>query len=104
MTPIRAVWQIASKDYACDACAAWHRSGVRVARGSGDNPTTAEASVELLGIDEGRAGRTPDGEGAAVRALRLKRGSALRVSEGSRAARRRAFDTPASSHPTFTDP
>ena len=27
MTPIRAVWQIASKDYACDACAAWHRSG-----------------------------------------------------------------------------
>lgn len=27
MTPIRAVWQIASKDYACDACAAWQRSG-----------------------------------------------------------------------------
>lgn len=27
MTPIIAVWQIASKDYDCDACAAWHRSG-----------------------------------------------------------------------------
>lgn len=27
MTPLRATWQIASKDYACDACAAWHRSG-----------------------------------------------------------------------------
>ncbi len=72
----------ALKDSAAGAVTALQRSGVTVVMITGDQPRTAEAVAERLGIDDVMAEVLPDGKAEAVRALRRRHGSVAFVGDG----------------------
>ncbi len=60
------------KDSAADAVRSLHDLGLRIIMLTGDNERTARTVAERLGIDECRAGVTPEGKHAIVAALRAE--------------------------------
>ncbi|MGF1552704.1 MAG: heavy metal translocating P-type ATPase [Paracoccaceae bacterium] len=60
------------KDTAAEAVRALHEAGLRVVMATGDSPRTAEAVARRRGIDEVRAGVSPEDKAALVAELRAE--------------------------------
>ncbi len=70
------------KDTTADAICGLHKAGIRIVMATGDAEATAQAVGKTLGIDDIRAGISPEGKGELISALRKEGHSVAMAGDG----------------------